>query len=215
MHFIYFDTILDFNWDCLLEAALDKLGRPYSYHRGDDCIKIYKMHGSVNWRVDLPTNGYSLDWQSQDMIHGLDHEIYCTRQLNQLSTWEQIGPLEEVEPHLILPGYGKAYDIRRVPFLWYRPGFAFSFNHDIYIVGLSLTQDDFFIRSYFLDILPYIETVTGVPGRKITIINPDSNVRQNYDFILSNDNTEFLCEKFSLDHVHLMKNALSTKDQTK
>lgn len=50
------DVILSFNWDGLLENALSALGKSYSYHFKGKGIKIYKLHGSVNWRLREPRN---------------------------------------------------------------------------------------------------------------------------------------------------------------
>ena len=67
--------------------------------------------------------------------------------------------------------YGKAFDVRALSLFWYKPGFAFSATHNVYIIGLSVAEDDFFIRSFFLDTLPFIDSFTDVAGRKIFIVN--------------------------------------------
>ena len=65
----------------------------------------------------------------------------------------------------------------------------------------GLTPDDFFIRSFFLANLPYAGGYSGVPGRRITVINPDPAVRGNYSFLVGQQNVEFLCEPFSAHHL--------------
>ncbi len=208
------DIILSFNWDCLLEVALQKLGKLYTYtFREGNFIKLYKLHGSVNWRLEMPNKlGAPVDtlgWKSLNFTNYLaDTEVYYTPTLLNYPTWSQFAPLGEVEPFLVLPGYGKAFDVRYNAPLWYKPEFAFAPTHDVYIIGLSLSPDDFFIRGFFLSNLPYIDTYSGVKGRQIYIINPDQNCLQNYHFVLSNGNAKFLNEPFSMEHVNLMKERL-------
>ncbi len=208
------DIIISFNWDSLLEVALQKLGKPYTYNFGEEnAIKLCKLHGSINWRLDKPNNlgtpVDTLDWESLKFTEGmLDTEIYHTPALLNYETWGRYAPLGEVEPFLVLPGYGKAFDVRSNAVLWYKPEFAFATTHDVYIVGLSLAPDDFFIRSFFLSNLPFIDLFSGVNGRQIYIINPDPDCESNYQFVLSKGHAKLLSESFSMEHVNFMKEGL-------
>jgi peptidase E len=92
--------------------------------------------------------------------------------------------------------------------LWYKPEFKFISTHDVYIIGLSLAHDDFFIRSLFLSNLPYIEDFSDITGRKIFIITPDSKAAENYKFVLSKGHAELIHEEFSIKHVELMKDRI-------
>ena len=49
-----YDIVISFNWDCLLEAALDRLGKEYAYNFQGKGIKLCKLHGSINWRLGEP-----------------------------------------------------------------------------------------------------------------------------------------------------------------
>ena len=104
----------------------------------------------------------------------------------------------------MLPGYGKAFDVRSNAVLWYRPGFAFAYTHDVFIVGLSLAKDDFFIRSFFLSTLPP-SSISGVESKKVHIINPDPNAKDNYGFVLSQGHTKLIQEPFSMKHIEVMR----------
>ena len=209
------DVVISFNWDGLVETALHRLGKPYSYNlEEEDAIKLCKLHGSINWRLDTPNNlGTPVDtlgWQSLKFTEGmLDTEIYHTPALLNYRVWNHYSPLGEVEPFLVLPGYGKAFDVRSNAALWYKPEFAFSRTHDIYIIGLSLAPDDFFIRSMFLSNLPFIDSFTGFADRQIFIINPDPNCEKNYQFVLSRGHAKLLNERFSIEHVTFMKERLA------
>ncbi len=210
------DIVISFNWDCLLEVALHKLGKPYTYNNfGDNSsIKLGKLHGSINWCLDAPTNHLgtpvnTLAWQSLRLTEGmLDTEIYHTPALLKYRTWGRYTDLGEVEPFLVLPGYGKAFDVRFNAVLWYKTEVVFSLTHDVYIIGLSLAPDDFFIRCFFLSSLPFIDSYSGVEGRQIYIINPDPNCESNYEFVRSKGHAKLLKEPFSMEHVDFMKERL-------
>ena len=200
------DLVISFNWDCLLELAILRVGKTYNYNFGDQGIQLIKPHGSINWRLNEPENlgvpSNTLQWQPIGFAQGLiEQEIWHTGRLLDGSVWNQYRPLGEVQPFLVLPGYGKAFDVRSNATLWYRPGFAFMASRDIYIIGLGLAEDDHFIRSFFLDRLP-------VGKRQIFIINPDKRASENYAFALRSKNSVLLNEGFTLEHVSMMSERL-------
>lgn len=205
------DVVISFNWDGLLEMALEAVGKRYTYERPNkDEIFIAKLHGSVNWHLRKPRrldgSPPMLRWRQIDF--GGDPSkpsMYCAAELLNTATWRHVQPLSEVDPYLVLPGYGKAFDVRANALLWYKPEFAFAFTHDVYIIGLSLAHDDFFVRSFFLSNLPYLNDFTEVPGRKVVIINPSNDVYQDYDFVLKSGLAEVWNEKFDTTHVQRIK----------
>jgi hypothetical protein len=201
------DMVISFNWDGLLEAALEAEGIKYTYDRGDEnAVTISKLHGSVNWRLGEPNvmgePRRTLPWTQLDFGSGMmTQHLFAAEPLLDLSVWQNHRPLGEVDPYLVLPGYGKAFDVRANAALWYKPEFIFAFTHNVYIIGLSLAHDDFFVRSFFLSNLPYIDSYSGVPGRKIVIINPADAAKDDYAFILKRDNVELWNERFDIGHV--------------
>lgn len=205
------DIVISFNWDGLLELALLAVGKTYTYNFEDDgAIKLAKFHGSVNWRLGEPNNlgrpANTLDWQPLGFAQGMmDREIYYSQELLQYPAWHRYQPLGEVDPFLVLPGYGKAFDVRANAPIWYKPEFAFATTHDVYIIGLSLVDNDFFVKSFFLSNLPYIESYSGVPGRRIFVINPSECAAQNYEFVLSKGHAELFQVPFACEHVALME----------
>jgi hypothetical protein len=204
------DIVISFNWDCLLEVALRAVGKRYTYNFSDEeAVKLCKLHGSVNWRLDEPNYvgapANTLDWQPMEFTKGMmTREIYHSSPLLEFSTWHHYSPLGEIDPFLVLPGYGKAFDVRSNAVLWYKPEFAFAATHDVFIIGLGLAPDDFFVRSLFLSNLLYINSFSGVDGRKIFIINPDSQAESNYEFVLRHGHAELVNSRFSREHIDLM-----------
>lgn len=146
-----------------------------------------------------------LDWKPLEIKGGLiGHEVYHSALLLDPEPWNGRMPLGEVEPFLVLPGYGKAFDVRDLSVFWYKPEFAFAATHDVYIVGLSVAEDDFFIRSFFLDNLPYIDSFSGVNGRRIFIVNRDPRAADAYDFVLRKGFATMIVEPFAIHHVQQM-----------
>lgn len=209
------DIVISLNWDGLLEVALESVGKSYTYNFLDkQAIRLCKLHGSINWRLGEPKNlgapVNTLGWQSLEFKKGLmTREIYHSAALLRFNTWNHYAPLGEVDPFLVLPGYGKAFDVRANAVSWYKPDSAFATTHDVYIIGLGLAHDDFFVRSFFLSNLPHIDTFSGVDGRRIFIINPDTCAKQNYDFVLRKGHAELIQEPFASEHIDLMSKRLS------
>ena len=212
------DFVITFNWDCLLEAALMRVGKTYNYNNeaaiaDNEDVFIAKLHGSINWRLGPPSilgnPANTLNWQKLHTPEGMRAvDLFHTARLLKYEHWFQNRLFSEVEPFLVLPGYGKAFDVRFNADLWYKPDWALALSHDVYIVGLSLAPDDFFISSFFLDCLPSLHSYSKIPDRKLFIINPDSKCIQNYDFVLSKGVAEFIQEPFQAKHVGLMESRL-------
>lgn len=205
------DVVISFNWDCLLEAAVDQVGRSYSHAFEGKTVPLAKLHGSIDWRLGLPDTP-QLMWRPVGFNDGLmQTPIHSCSELRSLSGWTGPGrgPLGgETQPLIVLPGYGKAFDVRHLAWLWYRPEFAFGSTHDVFIIGLSLSRDDFIVRSLFLHNLPYVAEMSGVPGRSIYIVNPDPATRDNYAFLLGLPFVRFLCEPFGETHIAVMEKCL-------
>jgi hypothetical protein len=204
------DIVISFNWDTLLEKALKKVGKVFTYNFKRDDVKLSKPHGSVNWRLGQRTKQgkviNTLDWKQIGFADGgmIEIDLYSSNQLHSILTWDRYQPLGELQPFLVLPGYGKAFDVRSIATLWYRPEFTFAACRDIFIIGLGLSTDDHFIRSFFLNNFP-------MSDRRTFIINPDKSAANNYAFMLRDKNVKWIQERFSQDHVNLILDRLEVK----
>lgn len=160
------DVILTFNWDCLLERSLEAVGKDYTYDHNEISYKnhpnrvfIVKMHGSINW---------SLSGQADDRVYKKSFDpsmdlkpFYYSNSLIKNDMWNLdntwLCPIDSkyfIQPFLVLPGIGKSYDVRKLGFFWDRPAGYFFSARDAVIIGLSLNEDDFFIRFLLLDSFP-------------------------------------------------------------
>lgn len=197
------DVVISLNWDCLLEHALKQSGREFTYTFEEGKIKIAKLHGSINWRLDAPSDlekpVNTLDWRRMDFGGGRAIEdLWATDQLANPLAWDGYNPLRELQPFLVLPGYGKAFEARQNASLWYRPEVYFFLSLSVYIIGLSPCDDDHFLRSFFLNALPAAD-------RPHTIINPDGAARRSFDLTLKDGMNSFIEERFSIAHMDLIE----------
>lgn len=204
------DIVLSFNWDPLLERALEHVGKEHTYRFEEKKIKLCKLHGSVNWRLgevkDFLKSPINLEWSSMEYTEGMmEVEMYYSSKLLSKTEWFKPNRNPEIDPFLVLPGYGKSFDVRSNAVMWYKPEFAFAFTHDVYVIGLSLAPDDFFIRSYFLNTLPYLSSVSDIKKRTIHIVNPDVDVYDNYSFITNTQSCVVHCERFDIGHIEHMR----------
>lgn len=205
------DIVITFNWDTLLEMALKSVGKTYAYcnfENKEADVYIYKLHGSINWRLGdtMFPQRPNLTWEPLNFKIGMmDNEIYYCNDLLKKNTWSQYAPFSEVEPFIVLPGYGKGFDVRHIAPLWYKPERAFVYTKNVYIIGFGLADDDYFVRSFFIHNLPYVGDHYEDFNKVLYIINPNEKVKKNFDFIDDCDHVKYIFEKFSMKHIELMK----------
>jgi hypothetical protein len=177
---------------------------PYTYGNPDDGVLLWKMHGSVNWRSDTPAPFYPqrLHWRPVELRGVPNSGLLESDDLLRFRAWRNAEPIGgEVAPFLVLPGYGKAKDVNRIASLWYKPEGFFYWRGDVYIIGLSVSHDDFFVRSFLLDNL----SEPGPQRRRVIVVNPDPGAKGNYEFVLNTPGGEFWQERFALAHLDHMK----------
>lgn len=94
---------------------------------------------------------------------------------------------------IVLPGYGKGFDVRQLSALWYRLEFLNVRSGGVSIIGLNVSQDDFIVESLFR----YLLRGVFPDGARINILNPDPEVKQRFRDLLGEDNFSFTCDVFS------------------
>lgn len=120
------DIVVTFNWDLLLEKAIRKSGLEFCYNYEAGKIHILKLHGSVNWINNEPKSmnnrRSSFGYKPLGYRDGLmENEVYSSDELFHIEGWHKARSLiDEVKPMLVLPGYGKAFDVRPLSIPWYR-----------------------------------------------------------------------------------------------
>lgn len=174
------DIVVSFNWDLLLENALDLAGKKYCYNFEPEKIHILKFHGSINWIQGAPWSmgrgrpsfGYVPLGFEEGMV---GTEVYCSEQLKTKYAWQTArGLVDEVKLLLVLPGYGNAVDVRLLAGLWYRPEFLNIRNGGVSIIGLSVADDDYLVESLFR----YLFRATFDRDKQVRVLNPAKDVPQ-------------------------------------
>lgn len=208
-----YDIILTFNWDCLLERAILAAGKRYTYNPFDadwidpqkaDLIRIIKMHGSANWTLPSGRDVNAALYTQVAFRPNFEIEpIYASTRLLDRRGWDNCDWLSGharplVQPFIVLPGIGKAFDVRRIASFWDRPAGYFYSSRDAYVIGHSLSEDDFFVRFWFQQSLP-LGTWEGIE-RSVTLINPSASDLENFRF-LGSDGVIIRQKRFDGDDV--------------
>ncbi|MDD2942931.1 MAG: hypothetical protein PHC51_08215 [bacterium] len=199
------DLVVTFNWDCLLENSLEYIGTRYSYKMESGVVWVAKMHGSVNWRLRRYRSPNSFKWNDLEYneFEDIPPVYYSEEVRNNRRVWTPEALLGEIDPYIVLPGFGKAFDVRPLSWLWYKPEGWLWGKKQVVVIGLSMSNDDFFIRSVFLDILP---SFLGEEGRSVVVIDPSKETLKNYEFIANEKGVQLLSEPFSEKHISLFEN---------
>ena len=123
------DTIITFNYDTLLEKALDAVGKPYSLapewwlsepltEEGLRYVNLLKVHGSVDWYDRKPYDDYMAKYgqyydkalQPQDPIFGPNPKVKA-EPLSRGRTDEGMG--KRIIPRVVrVPDYGRLLHMR-------------------------------------------------------------------------------------------------------
>lgn len=215
-HLTCYDTIITFNYDCLLEKSLEQVGKEYTYNfyerdwvNHPNRVFIAKMHGSINWMFPMGDRiDGSIYKKSFDPAMGLK-PFYHSEILTSKELWYKenswLCPIQNknfIQPFIILPGIGKSYNVRKLGFFWYKPSACFASNRDAIIIGLSLSEDDFFIRFLLLESFP-LGNWDNIERRTI-IINSNCKDMSNYNFI-PKDQKIVRVKEFDLEDIEFFK----------
>ncbi|HVL49550.1 MAG TPA: SIR2 family protein [Candidatus Thermoplasmatota archaeon] len=149
-------TIVSFNYDLVLEAALDRADILYDYgnapdlffddnarrrklnRRGAD-VQILKLHGSANWGV---CRGCKKADKSDDQVIAYeDGYVPWRRRACPLCNERYL------ESGIIPPVFGKAGETRHVRDAWRQAREQLRYAHHVLVVGYSLPPSDHEARS--------------------------------------------------------------------
>jgi hypothetical protein len=175
------DVIVSFNWDTLLENLLDHVGMPYTYVGDEGKILIMKLHGSIHWREGVATamarDAPNLDFRPVGYSIEPETDVHYSTALQSPEAWWKSSPLtHEVRPLIVLPGYGKAVDVRLLSAIWYRPEMLNIRQGGISIIGLSVAEDDYIVEG----LLRYLFRSSIEEKTPIRILNPDPDVGRKF-----------------------------------
>ena len=170
--------IVSFNWDVLLETALDAVGVPFTYdihHWIETEYKttlVMKMHGSANWFPDEDIDGRRLRWRESakaigGWIPGLSFMPPNPSAL--LACYS-----DSVAPILVVPGFDKLRMVERLGELWIRPWQLIQNDLDVIIIGLSIREDDYHTRAF---LYPQLVRGTTHHNLRVKVIDKAAGLR--------------------------------------
>jgi hypothetical protein len=165
------DTVVTFNWDLLLESALWRAGKwHFADGYGFQCrdapesaqtqIKIFKLHGSVNWAQESPMDVTAEIEHKADFFEGAagDRETYRKRR----GSWN-------MGRNLVVPSYVKDISANRLFLrLWSQAQAALREADEIIAIGFSLNKADSAARSLFATALDQRS-----PKPRLVIVSPE------------------------------------------
>lgn len=198
-----YDIIVTFNWDVLLEKSLAHIGKEFSYTWEEGKVLILKLHGSINWISGKPRamarGARSFSYQSIGYANGIEeNDVFYSQTLHECADWATARCLvDEVQPLIVLPGYGKAVDVRLLSAIWYRPEFLNRRLGGISVIGLSVAQDDYIIESLFR----YLFRSAFDEDQRVRVLNPDLCVGEKFKELASALRIEFMPKKLANDTV--------------
>lgn len=160
------DAVVTFNWDLLVEEALDDLGNNWEYSLREDAISILKPHGSLDWfdRKDVATI-------KEELLFPLNKKhkrILVFRRFRA----PKIPP---VVPVILPPVINKKIEYKELQAVWRDAWLALRHAAEIYVVGYSLPPEDMHARFTIRSAIRGNEKFESHKLR-IAVVNPDRNV---------------------------------------
>lgn len=160
--------IVSFNWDVLVETALQQTGLTWSYCLPSPGIAVLKPHGSINW------NGYLRESAHNDF--GLWTPIAQGSKLSYPSQIPLFNPgQQEVNPdfrYVLFPGDPDLPEADPdLKLIWKDIEQAVANSERIIFIGYSLPDYDSFASEFFKE---------RTQGKNIEVYNPSSSDQQKY-----------------------------------
>ena len=173
-------SIITFNYDIAVDAALYIAGIPYDYcttNIDTTAVPLLKLHGSLNW-ASRRTDNSIIPLPLQDYFK--HYKVHFPEQLitvrvpigSQLKEYFSKYSQEEVnnEPFIVPPTWNKANHYSSINSVWSRAAYDLGEAEYIFIIGYSLPETDAFFR-----LLYALGTVSNIPLKSIQIFNPDTS----------------------------------------
>jgi len=169
-------TFISFNYDIIIDNVLMKyLSRHYNvdygldpepHFRDENAIKLYKLHGSLNW-LFCPYCS-SLNYGSSEKTavkHLYNHGEMCRN-------WECES--KDLEPLIIPPTYFKSMGNYYIQKVWKEADHALQKAHEVYLCGYSLPEADIHVK-YLLKRAEMFNTNRSI---KFYIINGNKETKE-------------------------------------
>lgn len=182
---------LTFNYDLILEKAIEKAGLKYTYLENLDAIEIpvRKLHGSINWRRSGVVNVGPPDLL---FTYGND-TFYKDADLDKPSSMTSASGLV---PQIIPPDARKRYE-KLAQHVWqFAMGDLASNVEKLLIVGYSFPTLDFYAS---MMVSEYVQKLVE-GGKEVMYVNPDCNACNYVGDLLELKPDQLKAECWNIDH---------------
>ena len=193
-------VIVSFNWDVLLELAVLRAGRRYSYlppKLSDNDVLLLKPHGSINWFALLDREMLVVNASSNLWLIGPRIDCYLCYKISPLDPVDfsktSVHPILSRTPAIVPPSASRFLDVGGIP----RDGFV-AHGHDLTMQATWLTVAQAIDQARQLVVIGY--SLPGTDGatiellkflsrqtttkREVLVVNTDSSVVERYRTIL-------------------------------
>ena len=163
-------VIVSFNWDVLLELAVLRAGREYSYlplGLTRDGVLLLKPHGSINWFALLDRELLSIDKRSNLWVIGSNIGSYMCYKISPLDPVDfsrtSVEHVLSRTPAIVPPSAIRVLDVGGLP----RDGFV-AHGHDLTMQATWLTVAQAIGRARQLVVIGY--SLPGTDGATIELL---------------------------------------------
>lgn len=190
------DVVLTFNYDTLLEKALEesRIKWTYGFKKEETSgVQVLKMHGSINWII-VPRNqvdnfGYrvlfkKVDKNRETVDGGPTGELEYDNALLQVPDEKLANRIEnralqlnQKQYSIGIAGLGRYKSLDELPGsgeVWYNAGRALLTADKVYVVGFSLSSFDTIARLYFAGAMLTRSQKEGIPPN-LRIVDPQAD----------------------------------------
>lgn len=152
-------SVINFNYDLCLDYALAIHDADFGYgleESESENLNHCKVHGSLNWFWNDETRGFDTKpvekFPSERLINRVGKSkveptaIDIYELINGPSTWgERVNP----DPFIIPPTWNKGAQHNKINNVWKSASRALANAENIYIIGYSLPESDYFFKSFY------------------------------------------------------------------
>jgi|GEM_PF-3697684 len=169
--------VITFNWDTILEHMMQLRSCPYvcginpwqslaymesvddtwkslayleSVDKNDSGYKvpILKLHGSIDWTSASSSARVAQDWECLTPDEQDDNKIFRVSGACLKDHFANINTRYLAVPKIVIPGYDKIHQIKKLGSLWDAPWEYFNDDLEIVIIGFSMREDDLHSRAF-------------------------------------------------------------------
>jgi len=203
------DLILTFNYDTILEEALERNNIPFAFYweklkknkdgeiildiKNEDVI-LLKMHGSIDWISDkhfVSASSLAI-WNREKKIFNpkciikgytrKNNELRCIYRISRLSEYLSMNEPVVESPFIMSPSFNKIVYLNPLKEFWH--GFIGNgqWSERLIFIGFSLPEHDEYIRQPLYYLVKNFESSAKEDNRRISIVDYKISSRDQNKF---------------------------------